>query len=289
SLGHLIGKIFHMSEKDQTIITMCGMSAVFTALFGTPLTATLFSMEVVSVGVFYYAALIPCLVASLISQALAWALGFTPLFYTVKIPAMEFLSFGRVAVLACLGALVSIVFCVLLRHGGRFFAKVIPNPWLRIFFGGIAIVLLTLALGTYDYNGLGLPVIGRALAGEAVPTAFLWKILFTVITIGVGFKGGEIVPTLFIGAVFGCCVGQWLGLPADFGAAIGLTSLFCAVVNCPISSIILSVELFGGSGLLFFALASAVSFMLSGKYSLYHEQKIVYSKIAAKFIDASTH
>lgn len=115
------------------------------------------------------------------------------------------------------------------------------------------------------------------------------KILFTAITIGAGFKGGEIVPTMFIGSTFGCAIAPLLGLEPQFGAAVGLIALFCGVVNCPIASIFLSVEMFGTEGLLLFAFACGVSYMLSGYYGLYSSQKIVYSKLSPKYVNKSAH
>ena len=116
------------------------------------------------------------------------------------------------------------------------------------------------------------------MAGEADWCAFLLKILFTAVTLGAGFKGGEIVPTFFIGATFGCVVGPLLGLDPSFAAAVGLIALFCGVINCPVASFTLAVELFGGDGVIFFGIASAIGYMFSGYYGLYSGQKIVYSK-----------
>ena len=112
--------------------------------------------------------------------------------------------------------------------------------------------------------------------------------LFTAITIGFGYKGGEIIPTFFIGATLGAVIGPLIGLPAPFAASVAMVALFCAVVNCPIASIILSVELFGSAGLLYFAVAVCISYMLSGYYGLYTEQKIMYSKRRARYINRNT-
>ena len=122
--------------------------------------------------------------------------------------------------------------------------------------------------------------VADAVAGQADPWDFLVKILFTALTIGAGYKGGEIVPTFFIGAAFGCTVGPLLGLEPGFAAAVGMVSLFCCVVNCPVASLLLAVELFGGRALASFALACALSYLMSGYYTLYAQQRIVYSKLA---------
>ncbi len=114
------------------------------------------------------------------------------------------------------------------------------------------------------------------------------KLVFTVLTMAAGFKGGEIVPTFFIGSTFGCVIGSLLGLDPGFAAALGLVSLFCGAVNCPIASIFLSIELFGAGGIIYFAAACAISFALSGYFGLYSSQKIVYSKTKAEFINILT-
>ena len=148
--------------------------------------------------------------------------------------------------------------------------------------------MLTVVLRTTDYNGAGMDVITNAMNGQARPEAFILKIIFTAITIAAGFKGGEIVPTFFIGSTFGCVAGSLLGLNPGFGAAIGFVALFCGVVNCPLASIMLALEVFGADSILVFALACGVSFMMSGYYGLYGSQKIVYSKLEAKYINIST-
>ena len=111
------------------------------------------------------------------------------------------------------------------------------------------------------------------------------KIIFTAVTLGAGFRGGEIVPTFFIGATFGCVVGPLIGLDPGFAAAIGIVAMFCSVVNCPLASMILGIELFSSSDVVLFAIACAVSYMMSGYYGLYSSQKIMYSKLAPNFIN----
>ena len=160
---------------------------------------------------------------------------------------------------------------------------------LRVFAGGCIVIALTYLVGCRDYNGAGMEVIERAISGTAEPVAFLMKIIFTAITIGAGFKGGEIVPAFFTGATFGCVVSPILGINPGFGAAIGFISLFCGVVNCPIASIILALEIFGAEGIMFFAVACAVSYMMSGCFGLYKSQKIVYSKLSAEYIDINAN
>lgn len=285
SIASAIGKVFKVSEKEFPLVLMCGMAAVFSALFLTPLTAAIFAMEVISVGVIHYSALVPSLCAALIGYKISLMCNAVPLSYSICVPEVHLKSCVAVALLAALCAVLSIVFCIVMHGSGHLAARYIKNPYLRAVCGGAAVVGLTLLCGSFDYNGAGMNVAAEALAGKARPEAFILKIVFTALTIGFGFKGGEIVPTFFIGATFGCIVGPLLGLDASFSAAIGLTALFCGVVNCPIASVFLALELFGADGILLFATACAVSYLLSGYYGLYSGQKIVYSKLKAEYID----
>ena len=152
------------------------------------------------------------------------------------------------------------------------------------------LILLALLLGTQDYRGGGMHVIHAALMGESVhPAAFLLKIAFTALSLGVGFKGGEIVPSFFVGATFGCLMGQIVGLSPSMCAAVGMICVFCGVTNCPITSLLISFELFGFAGMPYYLTTVAVSYMLSGYYGLYHAQRIMYSKTETHFINTVTH
>lgn len=285
-IGCRIGRLLRLDDKDMRLITLCGMSAVFAALFGTPLTAAVFALEVISVGILYYSGLVPCIVASLIAYGISRLLGIEPTHFTVALEPLEAVMLLKVCLLALACALVSIMFCVAMHGTEQLAAEKIKSPYLRALVGGAVIIVLWQLLGTDMYNGIGTDTIVLALSGGELPqAAFLWKIAFTAVTIGFGFKGGEIVPTFFIGAALGCVLGPALGIPSGFAAAIGLVAVFCGAVNCPIASIILSVELFGSSELIYFALACGISYMLSGYFGLYSSQKIMYSKTRAEFIN----
>ncbi len=286
SIGYRMGKIFRLNSSNMHLIVMAGMSAVFSALFGTPLTAAFFAIEVVSVGIVQYAALVPCVVSSLVAFGVAQWFGISPVrFDMVAFPALSVEVVLKAAVLAVLCALVSILFCVAMKKCEHYMEKLLPNKYVRAVGGAVLVILLTLLVGTYAYNGAGMDVITRALSGEARPEAFLLKILFTAITISAGFKGGEIVPAFFIGSTFGCVVSSILGLDAGFAAAIGFVALFCGVVNCPVASLLLALEVFGAEGILIFAVVCAVSYMMSGCFGLYKSQKIVYAKLDETYMD----
>ncbi len=286
TIGYHTGRLFRLDDRDRRTATMAGMSAFFSALFGTPLTAAIFAMTVVSVGMYYHAVMVPCLTAAIVAYGVSLLMGVAPTRFAVAAPDLAAEMLLRTAVLAVLCALVSVLFCEFLHAVEHGMKKGLPNPWVRSAVGGAAVIALTLLCRTGDYNGAGMEVITAAVEqGTARPEAFLLKLLFTAVTLAAGFKGGEVVPSFFVGATFGCVAGPLLGVPAPFAAAVGLISVFCGATNCPLASIFLAVELFGDGGLLYFALACGISFMLSGYSGLYSSQLILDSKLKARHIN----
>lgn len=290
SIGNSLGRLFRFDDKDQHVMIMCGMSAAFSALFGTPMAAAIFSMEVVSVGIMHYAALVPCVVSSLVAKGIADYCKVLPeQFLLSGLPEFSVASAVQISVLAMLCAGVSIIFCIMLHHGEKLYKKYIADPYLRIFTGGTFIVILTLVVKSQDYNGAGMPVIERCFENEYVPWAFLLKMIFTAVTLGCGYKGGEIVPSFVVGGTFGCLFGNLTGFAPGLCTAAGMGAVFCGVTNCPITSLLICFEMFGFAGMPYFLLSIALSYMLSGYYGLYRSQKIVYSKYKTEFINRRTH
>ncbi len=290
SIGNGIGRLFHFDEKDKHIMIMCGMSAAFSALFGTPMAAAIFSMEVVSVGIMHYAALVPCVIASLIAHGIASSFGLgAERFPVANIPAFTVGSALQISVLAVLCAILSIVFCILLHQSESLYKKLFHNLYVRIFVGGCIVVVLTFLVGSQTYNGAGSNIIASCMNQGVTPETFLLKMLFTAATLGAGYKGGEIVPSFSTGAAFGFMFGNVTGFAPSLCTAVGMSALFCGVTNCPITSLLISFELFGYEGMPYFLLAVALSYMLSGYYGLYHSQKIIYSKYKTNYINKKTH
>ena len=278
SVANFIGRQFKLSHLDLRTITMCGMAAGFSGLFGTPLAAGIFAMEIAD-GTLHYAVLLPCMLSSIVARVTAEKFGIQAAAFTVTgYPDLTLHSVLAVLVFGVVCALLSILFVEVLHCIDWMYAQYLKNPYLRIAAAGLIVAAGTMLLGTRDYNGAGTEVIVRALAGEARPEAFLLKMLFTALTLEAGFKGGEIVPTFFIGATFGCTFAPLIGLDPSFAAALGMTALFCGVTNCPIASMLLSFELFGGQGLVLFALCCSMSYMLSGHFSLYTAQRLEQDK-----------
>lgn len=290
ALGYQLARLLRLDRADTHVLVMCGMSALFSAVFLTPLTAALFAIEVISVGVFYVAALVPCLTAALTAAAAARALGVTaaalPAIAVPEMAALPLLGAAAVGV-ACAAA--AILFCVCIHYASLAARTWVKNDLLRAAAGGLLLIGMTYAAGSFDYNGTGMPLVVRAVGGEAAPAAFVLKMVFTAVTIAAGLRGGEIVPTMAIGATLGCTLGSLLGLDPGFCAALGLTAMFCGMVNCPVTSLFLGLELFGADAMLYLAAACCISFVLSGNYSLYTGQKLPYSKIRAEYTNASAH
>lgn len=291
SIGNLFGKILKLDEKDKKIVIMCGMSACFAALFGTPLTAGIFSMEVISIGVMYYAALVPCLFASFIGAAVSGKMGLVPEHFHVReIPEFGISGAALAILIGMLCACVGILMCTTLHKAGHLYKDHIPNPYIRVLVGSGIFIVLTLVFKNRYYNGSGMQLIEMCFHGEKVPYhAFLMKIVFTAVALGAGFKGGEIVPALCVGATFGYVIAAVTGMPVGLCSAIGMMALFVSVANCPVSTIFMAFEMFGFEAMPYYAIGIAVSFTLSGYYGLYSSQKFVYSKTKTEFINRKSN
>ena len=305
SIGNQLGSWFHLDEEDRHVMVMCGMSAAFSAVFGTPMAAAVFALEVVSVGVMYYAALMPCVIASIIASKFAAGFGINPeSFHVVNIPELTIETGLKMVLVAVACAAISIIFCialqgvsklyakffcVLLKWTGQIYGKYLKNPYIRIVAASAIIIVITLFLRTSDYMGAGNNLIELAVEnGQARPLDFFWKLVLTALTMRAGFRGGEIVPSFCIGATFGCIMGHLIGLSPSICAAAGMAALFCGVTNCPITSILIAFELFGFRGASYYLIAVSISYAVSGYYGLYKDQTIVYSKYKAKYINRHT-
>lgn len=290
SIGNQLGRWLKLDEEDMHVIVMCGMSAAFAALFGTPMAAAVFAMEVVSVGVMYYTALMPCMISSLIASNFAANLGIHPeAFHVTGIPQLSLVNGIKMGIIAIGCAMASVIFCIALKQTGVLFHKQLKNRYVRVVIASAIVILITTCLQTTDYMGAGIGIITKAIEqGEVNYFSFFWKMLLTVLTMKAGFRGGEIVPSFSIGAALGCELGIFLGLSPSLCAAAGMVAMFCGVTNCPITSILIAFELFGFEGVSYYLIAVSISYAVSGYYSLYKDQTIVYSKYKAKYVNKHT-
>lgn len=285
SIGWNVGTLLHLKDHDRRTATISGMAAFFSALFGTPLTAALFAMMVEDVGLTFTSAFVPAFTSALIAYGCSLAFGIAPTHFAITAPELTVWTAFLVILLGFACAAVSRLFCGLLHFMEHKVPQLLPNPWLRIFVGGVAVIAFSYLFGVGRYNGAGMGVITAAVEqGEALPWDFLCKIFLTALTLSCGFKGGEVVPSFFVGATFGCVFGPLLGLPAGFAAAVGLVSIFCGATNALIPSILMGFELFSGAGLELIALGCGICYMLSGHHGLYSSQTFVTNKLRSEYM-----
>lgn len=261
-------KSFGFGYVDKSVLAICGMASTFSALFGTPLAAAVFVLTIINVKKLYLKAFVPCVLSSYLSYGIAYLLKNRGVRYTIYLSEYNSDIILKALLVALICAFISILFCYGLEYSKKL-TVLIKNEYVRIVIGGIIILFLTLLVGTNDYNGAGADVIGRAIGGGVENEAFILKMLFTVITLSFGFKGGEIVPSFVIGATFGCLAGDILGGSSSLCAAVGMMSVFSGVTNCPIAAIIMAAEIFGFDHLLIFIPSCLIAFLFSGKHSLY--------------------
>lgn len=279
SVASKLGKLLRLDENERTVLTMAGMSAVFAGLFGTPLTATFFCMEFASVGTIFSPALLPCYLSAFMASRVSAAMGVhAEVFILNETVPFTFSTNWQVLLLSVLVGLLGILMCWLFHEAEHFAAHKLPNLWVRIAMGGALIAAMTLLVGDHRYNGAGMDMALKAVAGEADWFDFIMKLIFTAVTLSAGFKGGEIVPTFCIGATFGCLFGSLVGLEPGIAAALGLVGLFCCATNSPFASIMLSIEMFGSANTYLFAYVCVIAFVISGNWSLYGSQIIEFSK-----------
>ena len=279
SSASLLAKLLRLKDKARTVLVMSGMSAVFAGLFATPLTACLFTMEFASVGTIFSPALLPCFVAAFAASKVSGLLGV----HLEGIPLTQLMpitldSSWRYLVLAVAISVLGILMCYVFHKAEHLAKHFVKNDWLRIAIGGAVIAGATILVGDMRFNGAGMDMALEAVEGHTDWYSFIVKLLFTAVTLAAGFKGGEIVPTFCIGATFGCFLGSALGLDPGFAAALGLVGLFCCATNSPLASIVLSIEMFGGTNVHLFALICVICFILSGKSGLYASQLQPFSK-----------
>lgn len=269
-MAAFFAKIFKLDSEHQKALTVAGMAGFFSALFGTPFGAFAFAVEVVRLGKKAVSYILPTFISSITAFLVATLFKVKPERFLMNTQLnVDLLFILKTVAIAVLAAFLSLGFCKLLEFTKHIFKRSFKNEYLRIFAGGTIIILLTLTVGTTDYNGGGINIIEEIFAGKVKYEAFLLKMFFTAVTVAAGFKGGEIIPTFFIGAAFGGAAASLLGLSIPLGAAIGMTSLFCGATKCPVATVVLAAEMFGIKGIVFYIIASALAYFLSGKKSLY--------------------
>ncbi len=274
SIGSWLSRLLKLDGEKYKVLLLCGMSAVFASVFTLPLTALAFGLEIVFISrKFYFKAILPLSVATFGAYGVARLLGVYPERFVVgNLPTFGALTFLKTVTLILICSAGAIVFCLALQGIHILFYKFFKNNYLRITAGGIIIIILTVIIGKTDYNGGGMHIIEYVLnGGQTVLWAFMLKILFTSITNASGFKGGEIVPALFVGATLGSSAATMFGLPPVFGAALGMVTVFCGTTKCMVAALFLGFEFFGFPAIGYFLLAILVAQTVTSKFGIFNK------------------
>jgi H+/Cl- antiporter ClcA len=281
SLSDFVAHRMGWSKSLRRTLLVAGVSGGFGSVFGTPIAGTLFGLEFIVLGRIEYAALVPALVAAIVGDWTTRSLGIAHAAYP-RVSGVDFtpLLLLKWLVFALAIALTTRAFIGLLRWVKRYGERWIPKLWIRMFVGGMILVGMWWLVGTSDYLGLGVPTILRAFHDPHLPIhAFLLKVLFTVVTLGSGFLGGEVTPLFFVGATLGNALARALGLPLELGAGVGLAAVFAAASNTPISLSIMAVELLGHHLLPHVFIVCVIAYLLSGHRSIYPAQRVFRAKV----------
>ncbi len=275
TLANLAQGPLRLSARDHRLMMMAGVSGGFGAVFGTPLAGTVFGLEVLTVGQLSYEALIPCFVAAYVGDVVTRALGIHhPVYLVGSLPVLTPRLWILIVGAGALFGLAGLLFSEL-THAISHLSKLwLKQPWLRAFVGGCLLIALTYAVGTRQYLGLSLPLIARSFTLEGVfAGAFALKIVFTALTLGTGFKGGEVTPLFCIGATLGAAFAHLTGQPPAFFAALGFVAVFAGAANTPLACTIMGIELFGGPLAVPLGAVCILSYLLSGHRGIYLSQQ----------------
>jgi len=282
ALADRLTQILRLDGADRRIVLMAGISGGFASVFGTPLAGMLFGLEVLTFGKLRYDGLFPCLVAAIVGDRITLAWGLHHQVY--QIPLVPQLTLWRLLTAIVAGTIFGLtaqVFAAVTHRLGSYFQAKISYPPLRPFVGGILVAIAIQLVGTTKYIGLGIPTIVSAFDSQIPPWDFAAKIGFTALSLGAGFKGGEVTPLFYIGATLGNAIAPLTGLPAPLVAGMGFVGVFAGAANTPLASLLMAIELFGSDTGSYAAIACICSYLCSGHSGIYRSQRIGASKYTA--------
>jgi H+/Cl- antiporter ClcA len=289
SLTDGASRMLRLHPDDRRLMLISAIAGGFGAVFGVPLAGAVFALEVQAIGRMRYDALVPCITASTVGALVVHGLGVkhTPV-PLLAVTTLDIALLGKVAIAGLVFGLVSVLFSELTHGLKRVYKALIPWVPARPFVGGLVIIAMTLAVGSQTYNGLSLGLIHSALfGGDVSGWAWLLKLLFTAVTLGALFQGGEVTPLFVIGATLGAALAGVLGVPVTLLAALGFVAVFAGATNTPLACTIMGVELFGSGAAVYFAVACVVSYVFSSHRGIYTAQRIAVGKGGETF-DEST-
>lgn len=297
SIAQFFARKLRLPPEDVKMLLMTGIAAGFGAVFGTPVTGAIFALEVLTLGRIKHDALAPCFIASVLADITCSTWGIHHTQYQINYTAaahvflkyfhFDFLLLLKVIIAGALFGFAGFLFAETSHTIKNYSNRFIKIKWLIPAVGGVVIIGFTYLLGTQDYLSLGVTnpdphavsIVTCFNEGGATPLSWLWKLLFTAITLGTGFKGGEVTPLFFIGAALGNTIALYTGAPVDLLAGLGFIAVFAGATNTPIACTIMGVELFGAENFIYYAVACFTAYYFSGHSGIYHAQRIAVSKV----------
>ena len=298
SIAAMFGRWFRLSGPDMSMVLTAGIAAGFGAVFGTPVTGAIFAMEVLTIGKIQYNALLPALIAAVIGDVTVGAWHVSHVQYHIAIVThtnslvQDLLHFdasllGKVIIASVAFGLASFLFAAMVHQIKNVSIKIFKHKWMIPVLGGLVIIALTVILNKPDYLSLGvdaeypgaITIPSAFNAGGADTWSWLWKTIYTTVTIGTGFKGGEVTPLFYIGATLGNTLSGLMNAPVGLFAALGFIAVFAGATNTPVACTFMGVELFGGEHALLFAVACFTAYFFSGHSGVYSSQRIAVPKI----------
>lgn len=279
ALSDQLTHVFRLGREDRRILLMAGMSAGFSSVFGTPLAGAVFGMEVLAIGRMRYNALFPCLIAAIVADQVGLAWGVQHAHYVVEqVVPLGGWSMLAVLIAGVLFGLIGMLFAMLTHQLSAWMKKIIKYAPMRPFWGGLVVAIAVWALDAYQYIGLGVPEIVRSFHEPMQPWDFLGKLGFTVLSLGSGFKGGEVTPLFYIGATLGNALAPLLHMPFSMMTGLGFVAVFAGAANVPIACTLMAMELFGAELGPLAAIACVAAYVFSGHAGIYHAQRVGHRK-----------